>query len=126
MIHKCVIPDYVANWTDKYFHQSAFDVPFRYPNEKVINFLMQFRKKETVTLYRGINYYNETNNLVTSWTYDLNVAKSYANEIRGRIVDREFVPDNILLDTTILTPEQKKILGYDYEIDDKEVLILER
>jgi len=37
-----------------------------------------------------------------------------------------FNPQSILLDTTTLNDEQKRQLGYDYEIDDKEVLIINK
>lgn len=36
------IPGYVIDWTDKYFHQSAFDVPVNYPTKKVLAFLIHF------------------------------------------------------------------------------------
>jgi site-specific DNA-methyltransferase (adenine-specific) len=119
-----VIPGYVSEWTDKFFHQSAFDMPIGYPSEKVVNFLKRFKKPDKVKLYRGINHFNKNNKQVTSWTYDVRVAKRYAEEAEGKIFENEFSQDQILLDTTILTSEQKRLLGYDYKIDDKEVLII--
>lgn len=121
-----VIPGYVSTWTDKYFHQSAFDMPVEYPSKKVINFLTRFKKPDKVKLYRGLNHYNQDNKQITSWTYDMRVAERYASETKGKISENEFSQDRILLDTTILTNEQKRLLGYDYKIDDKEVLILEQ
>ena len=38
------IPGYVAKWTDEYFHKSAFDIPIKYPDKKVIDFLSKFKK----------------------------------------------------------------------------------
>ena len=121
-----VIPGYVSEWTDKYFHQSAFDKPVEYPNEKVVNFFKRFKKPDKAKLYRGLNHFNQDNKQVTSWTYDVQVAKRYASETNGKIFENEFSHDQILLDTTILTSEQKRQLGYDYKIDDKEVLILKQ
>lgn len=118
------IPGFVSQWTDEYFHKSAFDMPIKYPNKRVIGFLSQFKKMEEVVLYRGVNQYNKENNLITSWTYNKNIALGYIKE-GGRIIKRKFDYKNILLDTTILSPKQKKLLGYDYEVDDAEVLILE-
>jgi len=119
------IPNYVIDWTDKYFHQSAFDVPVNYPNKKILKFLVRFKKLGKVRLYRGINRYNKENREITSWTYDRQVAERYAKEIDGEIIETEFSFSKILLDTTFLTKAEKQRLGYDYKIDDKEVLILE-
>ena len=120
------IPAYVSDWTDKYFHQSAFDQPLEYPSKKVLDFLAQFKKLQKMKLYRGINRYNKDNQKITSWTYDLEIAKRYAKELNGEVFSKEFLPTKILLDTTLLNSEQKRQLGYDYKIDDKEVLILEQ
>lgn len=118
------IPKFVINWTDKFFHQSAFDIPLKFPNKKVIDFLATFKKEEKVKLYRGIHKYNEENYTgVESWTYDEKIAARYAKEIGGRVVKKIFNPKNILLDTTLLNEQEKVVLGYDYKIDDKEVLI---
>src|SRR3989344_3536272 len=113
------IPNYVREWTDKYFHQSAFDVPIKYPSKKLIDFLTQFKKPQRVVLYRGINRYNKDNREITGWTYDPEVAKRYTEESEGRVFSKEFSPTKVLLDTTVLNAEQKIQLGYDYEIDDK-------
>ena len=117
-------PSYVTDWTDKYFHQSAFDVPLNYPNKKVQKFLASFKKPDKVRLFRGINRYNKENREITSWTYNRQVAESYAKEIDGEVIENEFLSDKILLDTTLLTKIQKWQFGYDYKIDDQEVLIL--
>ena len=122
MTSKKEIPAYVSSWTDEYFHKSAFEVPIKYPNKKVINFLSQFKKKERVKLYRGINEYNEENVLITSWTYDKKVAESYIKD-GGKVTEKEFSPEDVLFDTTILNSKQKKLLGYDYMVDDREVLV---
>jgi len=119
------IPNYVIDWTDKYFHQSAFDVPVNYPSKKILKFLVRFKKPGKVRLYRGINRYNKENREITSWTYDRQVAERYAKEIDGEIIETEFSFSKTLLDTTFLTKAEKQRLGYDYKIDDKEVLILE-
>ncbi len=119
------IPAYVSEWADKFFHQSAYDKPVSFPNKNIISFLSRFRKNTPVKLYRGINKYNTENNLITSWTYDLKVAERYAKEIGGKIIEMEFPSSKILLDTTLLTKMERQQLGYDYKIDDKEVLILE-
>ncbi len=116
------IPAFVSSWTDGYFHKSAFDAPNKYPNKKVINFLSQFKKKERIKLYRGINKYNGENELITSWTYDKRIAESYIKD-GGRVMEKDFSPEDVLFDTTILNSEQKKLLGYDYKVDDREVLI---
>lgn len=118
------IPNYVTDWTDKYFHQSAFDMPLNYPNKKVLNFLVRIKKPDKVKLYRGVNIYNKDNKEITSWTYDRQVAERYAKEIGGEIIAVEFPSSKVLLDTTVLTKNEKQRLGYDYKIDDKEVLIL--
>lgn len=119
---KIKIPAYVSSWTDEYFHKSAFAAPIKYPCRKVTNFLSQFKKKEPVKLYRGINKYNEENELIMSWTYDKKSAKSYIRD-GGKVIEKEFAPEDVLFDTTILNTEQKKLLGYDYKVDDREVLI---
>ena len=125
MIYKIInIPSYVSQWTDEYFHKSAFDFPIRFPNKKVIKFLSAFRKNEKVELYRGVNKYNEDNELISSWTYDKKIAKRYSLDGNGKVIKKEFYPNQILLDTTILTEEQKKYLGYDYKIDDHEVIVI--
>lgn len=116
------IPAYVSSWTDEYFHKSAFEAPIKYPDKKIIDFLSQFKKKESVKLYRGINKYNKENELIMSWTYDKKSAKSYIKD-GGKVIEKEFAPEAILFDTTILNTEQKKLLGYDYKVDDREVLI---
>lgn len=120
------VPSYVIDWTDKYFHQSAFDIPGKYPNKKVINFLSQFKKNNQLKLYRGINKFNKENEAIVSWTYDKKIAENYIKEDGGVIVEKEFLPNRILLDTTILNSRQKRILGYDYKIDDKEVLVINK
>ena len=74
------IPNYVTDWTDKYFHQSAFDLPLNYPNKKVLNFLVRTKKPYKARLYRGINGYNKDNRGVTSWTYDRQIAERYAKD----------------------------------------------
>lgn len=125
MTNKLLIPSYVSNWTDKYFHQSGFDVPLKFPSKKVFNFLVKFKKEGEVKLYRGINRYNKENYTgVVSWTYDKKIASIYANEIDGKVIEKIFDPKNILLDTTLLDKKEKILLGYDYKIDDKEVLII--
>ena len=118
------IPSYVSNWTDKYFHQSAFDVPINFPSKKTVSFLSRFKNQDRVKLYRGTHRYNMDNADITSWTYDKWIAKGYAQEIDGKVVEQEFQTGQILLDTTVLTKAEKKQLGYDYKSDDKEVLIL--
>ena|SRR3989344_440375 len=116
------IPAYVSSWTDKYFHHSAFDISLMYPNKKTIGFLTQFKKKRAVKLYRGLNKYNKEKEVISSWTYNKEVAKNYAGE-EGIVVRQNFKPENIILDTTTLNCTQKKMLGYDYKVDDKEVII---
>lgn len=120
------IPSYICGWTDKYFHQSAFDTPVNHPSKRTVVFLGRFKKPNKVTLYRGIHIYNRDNKGVTSWTYDKRVAKRYAKEEEGKVIEREFLSEQILLDTTVLNEREKEQLGYDYKIDDKEVLILEK
>jgi len=117
------IPSFISSWSDEYFHKSAFDTPIEYPDKKVINFLSQFKKKERIKLYRGINKYNKKSGPIISWTYSKKIAKSYIKN-GGKIIEKEFSPEYILLDTTTLNREQKGFLGYDYKIDDKEVLVL--
>lgn len=117
------IPAHVSSWTDEYFHKSAFDIPIKYPGKKIINFLSQFKKDHSVKLYRGVNKYNKGDKLITSWTYDKKTAGSYIRD-GGRIVKKRFAPADILLDTTILNAKQKQLLGYDYKVDDKEVLAI--
>ncbi len=119
------MPSYVTEWTDKYFHQSAFDVPVNYPNKKVLKFLASFSKPKKVRLFRGINKYNKDNGAVASWTYNRQIAEGYAKDVGGKIIEKEFLFNQILLDTTLLTKKEKQQFGYDYKIDDKEVLILE-
>ncbi len=120
------IPNYVIDWTDKYFHQSAFDVLLNYPSTRVIKFLASFtpKKPNKIKLYRGVNTYNNDSKGVTSWTHDRRIAERYAKGI-GDVIEMEFPSDKILLDTTRLTKAEKEQFGYDYKIDDKEVLILE-
>lgn len=119
------IPAYVSGWTDKYFHQSAFDVPWNFPNQKVIKFLSKFKKDKKIKLFRGINKFNEDSLEISSWTYDREIAKNYIQE-GGKIIKHEFGSEKILLDTTLLDREQKMLLGYDYGVDDKEVLVLNK
>ena len=118
------IPQYVINWTDKYFHQSAFDIPLEFPSDRIVSFLSRFKRKEKSILFRGMNKFNQENfTKVESWTYDKEVAKRYAKEQGGKVIKKLFDFKNILLDTTFLGKEEKNLLGYDYQIDDKEVLI---
>lgn len=119
------IPNYIIDWTDKYFHQSAFDVPLSYPSKQTCVFLSKFRPTKSITLFRGVNKYNEDNQEITSWSYSKQVAKRYAQEINGRLIEKEFCPSDILLDTTQLTKEEKLFFGYDYQTDDEEVLIFQ-
>lgn len=119
------IPAYVSKWTDKYFHQSAFDVPEFFPNKKVIAFLSQFKRKERIKLFRGINKYNKDTSYIVSWTYDKKIAANYIED-GGKIIEKYFYSDEILLDSTVLDIEQKRLLGYDYKVDDREVLILNK
>jgi site-specific DNA-methyltransferase (adenine-specific) len=118
------IPAFVCTWTDEYFHKSASDVPIRFPRLEIIKYLAKFKKDSKVKLYRGVNKYNKENDLITSWTYDKKIAEGYILKDGGKIVEKEFLPKDILLDTTLLGSDHKKILGYDYKIDDKEVLII--
>lgn len=119
------IANYVIDWTDKYFHQSAYNKPINFPNKNIIGSLSRFRKTTPIQLYRGINKYNVENNLITSWTYEKDVATRYIKN-GGKLVKSIFNPQSILLDTTTLNTAQKRQLGYDYKIDDKEVLILNK
>ncbi|KKT40940.1 MAG: hypothetical protein UW30_C0015G0011 [Candidatus Giovannonibacteria bacterium GW2011_GWA2_44_13b] len=118
------IPKYVINWTDKYFHQSAFDAPVNNPSKNIIEILSRFNKPNIAKLYRGVNEYNKNDKRVVSWTYDRRVAKRYINKMSDKIIEAEFPASKILLDTTFLTRTEKRQLGYDYKVDDKEVLIL--
>ncbi|MFC1613449.1 hypothetical protein ACFL23_03910 [Patescibacteria group bacterium] len=119
------IPKYVASWTDTYFHQSAFDIPLKFPNNKIIAFLSKFKKEEKIILFRGVNKFNQDNFTgVESWTHDIEIAKKYAEEQGSKVVKKLFNPKNILLDTTLFSEEEKVMVGYDYKIDDKEVLII--
>ncbi len=119
------IPVYVTNWTDKYFHQSVFDIPLDFPGKRVVGFLANFKKKSKIKLYRGVNKYNKGDFTgVKSWTYEKKAASRYAKEVGGKIVYKTFNAKNILLDTTLLSGSEKVLLGYDYKIDDKEVLII--
>jgi len=117
------IPSYVSSWTDKYFHQSAFDVPWSFPKQRVIKFLSRFKKDEKIKLFRGINKFNENGLEISSWTYDREIAKNYIQD-GGRIIEREFSANEVVLDTTILNMEQRALMGYDYKFDDKEVLVI--
>ena len=126
MVNKSLIPSYVSNWTDKYFHQSSFDMPLKFPTKKATNFLVKFKREEKIKLYRGIHRYNKVNYTgVESWTYDKKIAVRYASdEIEGKVIEKIFDSKNILLDTTLLDKEEKILLGYDYKIDDREVLVI--
>jgi len=121
------IPNYVVDWTDRYFHQSAFDAPLGYPNKRIVKYLASAKTKRvgTVKLCRGVNAYNKDNRGITSWTYDRKVAERYAKETGDEVIEMEFPLDKILLDTTLLTKVEKQRIGYDYKVDDQEVLILE-
>lgn len=118
------VPAIVCAWTDEYFHKSAFDVPIKYPNKKIIHFLSQFKKSHKIKLYRGINRFNKDNQQITSWTHNLNIARRYIKGLNGKVVANEFLSSQVILDTTVLTEKQKTQLGYDYHIDDKEVLVI--
>ncbi|MDP2708857.1 MAG: hypothetical protein Q8O93_02300 [bacterium] len=119
------IPAYVSGWTDKYFHQSAFGVPLKCPSKKIIEYLNKYKDNRKIRLYRGLNKYNKLNySGVESWTYKKNIANRYADKISGEIIEKLFKPKNILLDTTLLNSVEKIMLGYDYAVDDREVLIL--
>lgn len=119
------IPNYIIDWTDKYFHQSAFSVPLNYPSKRVVKFFTAYSKRTSKTkLYRGIHQYNKNNKGVTSWTYDCKIAERYAKEIGGKVIEKEIQPHKILLDTTRLTKAEKEQFGYDYKTNDKEVLVL--
>ncbi len=122
------IPAFVSGWTDKYLHQSAFDIPVKFPSEKVIRFLSQFRPKTKITLYRGLHKFNKQNFTgIESWTHDKSVAERYSkSENNGKVEKREFYPNDILLDTTQPDDAEKRMLGYDYKIDDKEVLVFKK
>lgn len=120
-----IISSNITNWTDKYFHQSAFDVPLKFPTKKVLDFLTKLKKEGNIKLYRGVNKYNKENYTgVVSWTYDKKIASRYANEIGGKVIEKIFNPKNILLDTTLLNKQEKILLGYDHKIDDREVLVI--
>ncbi|MDD4901382.1 MAG: hypothetical protein PHS62_04785 [Patescibacteria group bacterium] len=117
------IPAYISSWTDKYFHQSAYDIPLKFPSERIIKFFSIFKPNNPVKLYRGINQYNKKTKHIVSWTYKREIASNYIEE-GGDVVERIFHPKEILLDTTILTRMQKILLGYDYKVDDREVLVI--
>lgn len=119
------IPAYVASWTDKYFHYSFYGDFLKFPSDKLIKFLSKYKKNENIVLYRGINKYNKDNlNGIESWTYNKKIANEYIKETNGKIKKKEFTPSQILLDTTLLNSEEKFLLGYDYKVDNNEVLVL--
>ena len=122
------IPSYVCSWTDRYFHQSAFDEPLKSPNNNIVKYLSKFRPSEKVKLYRGKHKFNNKNYTgIESWTYDSKVAIRYAKiEKNGSVEEKEFLPKDILLDTTLLNNNEKKYFGYDYHLDDKEVLVFKK
>ncbi len=119
------IPVYVSNWADKYFHQSAFETPINFPGKKIVAFLQKFKKEGKVKLYRGVHKYNKENYIgVQSWSYDKNIALRYIKECGGKIIEKTFKKEKILLDTTLLNKDQKILLGYNFGIDDKEILVI--
>lgn len=118
-----IIPAYVSEWTDKYFHHSAFDVPLNFPSQKVIEFLSKFKKDKKIKLFRGINKFNEKGLEISSWTYSKKIANGYAGD-NGKIIEKTFNSKEIVLDMTLLNKERRIALGYDYKVNDKEVLIL--
>lgn len=121
-VYSIKIPAYVSKWTDKYFHQSAFDILVSFPNKKVVTFLSKFKRSQKIKLFRGINKFNKDKFGVMSWTYDKKIAANYIVD-GGKIIEKIFYSNEVLLDTTLLSSEQKKLFGYDYKTDDKEVLI---
>lgn len=121
-----LIPEYVSEWTYNYFHHSTFDLPWKFPTKKILSSLSQFKKSELVILYRGVDRFNKNNpemNNIFSWTYDIEVAKRWAEGLDGEVFVEEFKPDQIVLDTTLLNREQKIYMGYNYQIDNMEVLV---
>lgn len=124
-IYEIKIPAHVSSWSDKYFHQSAFEAPLKFPSEKIIKFFSFFKPNKPILLYRGVNKYNCETAEIISWTYEKDIAAGYIKE-GGKIIKKVFSPEEIILDTTYLTREQKLLLGYDYKIDDKEVLIMNK
>jgi len=119
------IPAYILSWSDKYFHQSAYGLCIKFPNERIIKFFSLFKPDKPIKLYRGINKYNNETEGIISWTYKKEIAENYIKE-EGKIIERIFRPEEILLDTTYLKQDQKVLLGYDYEIDDEEVLTMKK
>ena len=119
------IPSHVSAWLDEYFHKSAYDVPIKPPTARIIKFLSQFKKNHVIKLYRGINKYNTEDDSITSWTYNKKVAERYVGDAGGgRVAEKEFAPECVMLDTTLLSEQQRKLMGYDYQEDDREVLII--
>lgn len=124
---KSPIPPYVSAWLDEYFHKSASESPIRLPSKKTIGFLSRFKKDDVVKLYRGVNKYNASLAPVVSWTYDREIAVRYIKDAGGgKIVEKEFSPQNIMVDMTLLDETQRTMVGYDYAVDDKEVLVLHK
>lgn len=122
------IPSIVSKWTDKYFHQSAFEEPLGFPSDKVIKFLSKFKPNTKIKLFRGNHKFNSQNFTgIKSWTYDKKIAGKYAKyENNSSVETKNFSPEEILLDTTLLNSMERKYIGYDFKVDDKEVLVFKK
>jgi hypothetical protein len=78
---------------------------------EIKNDLLQFYKAPTeeITLYRGILKVDNINgdeiifNFINSWTYDLEVAKNFAENITNTII--KIKTKNIFLDSTAIHPD---------------------
>ena len=90
-----------SEWLDIMTKPRGFDdIKLSRPSVNMEYELLSYKPSKSVKLFRGTNEAQETsrpNTGLESWTYDKNIAKDF-----GNVVEKEFSPDEIFLDTTKL------------------------
>jgi len=96
-----------VDWLDTMTKPRGYEgINLSRPSAQIEYELNKYKPEGKVKLYRGTNEAQDVsrpNTGVESWTYDKNIAKDF-----GMVIEREFAPNEIFLDTTKLPKDLAK------------------
>jgi hypothetical protein len=106
--------DYLQTWTNIEVMDNAERIGA--PPEDVVKTLSKFKPDKPITLYRGVQSGGSVEDAMSiktgyeSWTTSINNAKNYAKK-DGKVLTREFSPNDILVDYSKLPKDYFDING---------------
>lgn len=117
------------SWLVRYLYDVEFEPKLRkLPSDKIVQALKPFRPKKPLTLYRGLgekaSLTEYTDNNISSWSENINVAKKFAGK-KGTILKTRVSPEHCLVDVDRIGSE-KALTDEGYSLDDLNALRPER